>query len=57
MYERKGYRLRSDGHIFLPVTDTGIVWKVLTYFLSFSFTGIPFILILKTSDRLCHLEK
>ena len=29
MYQRKGYGLRSDGHIFLPVTDTGIVWKVL----------------------------
>ena len=29
MYERKEYGLRSDGHIFLPVTDTGIVWKVL----------------------------
>ena len=31
MYERKGYVHRSDGNIFLPVTDTGIVWKVLTY--------------------------
>ena len=29
MYERRGYGLRSDGHIFLPVTNTGIVWKVL----------------------------
>ena len=28
MYQRKGYGLRSDGHIFLLVTDTAIVWKV-----------------------------